>query len=132
MENKQESAGANSHQSKAPLTAEDLPDLPPCFRSRANLGNPHEITVKELADYVHESGEDYSSEELRNKEIKVVKMLNNNLLSCDIDEFVYELGQYHEPFTELKRLYSELNLYKIYPGNLSYDDLFVYLTEEEF
>ena len=41
-ENKQESAGANSHQSKAPLTAKDLPDLSPCLRLEANPANPHE------------------------------------------------------------------------------------------
>ena len=52
-----------------------------------------------------------------------VQRMNYLFMSCEVDNYLYQLNKIKNPYRFIKNIFSKFNIAKIYPGELSYDEI---------
>lgn len=87
----------------------------------------HESYSPELSDYVFVSSNEFGSDELMNMEIVILQRMNYNIISCEIDDYVYEFGK-NPDLNILKSVYYSISKDNKYASSLSYSEIINYLN----
>lgn len=92
-----------------------------------------EIYPPGMGDYVYVSDHAFTVQELKETELLIIQRMNNILISCDIDKYVYRLELIHKDlklskssikiYDKLAHIYKLMQSKELYPGSLSYKQI---------
>ena len=93
-----------------------------------------EIHYNDINDYIYISDHTYTSNQIKEMELTIIKRLNYIIITCDVDNYSYYVREYNLPlkykYIKLGKLYAYLKRKDLYAGNMSYTEILSILEHD--